>query len=240
MKIVLIWTIFLKQRMKSVPNDIDPLTEEHWTLMRQYGRAQSRCSDLVGTQAAELVELRAQVLCLRAAVIVRETTLAWEREDRMALEMRIPGLPRRMALARRVDHLVERVQDLLRERLHRQWRRPTMSPLQSTLPDTGPAAPTACIVMTTDGIEPLEDTAAFEASLVAADLVICQTGCLSHDAYWRVQDHCRRTGKACVVVAQPDVVRIVRIHKTAAHDIPAVGDPVSDAVSSIEVSAIGN
>ena len=52
-----------------------------------------------------------------------------------------------------------------------------------------------------------------EASLVAADLVICQTGCLSHGEYWRVQDHCKRTGKTCVLVEQPEAVRIVRIHK---------------------------
>lgn len=54
---------------------------------------------------------------------------------------------------------------------------------------------------------------ALEASLVAADLVICQTGCLSHGEYWRVQDHCKRTGKTCVLVEQPDAVRIVRINK---------------------------
>ncbi len=51
-----------------------------------------------------------------------------------------------------------------------------------------------------------------EASLKAADLVICQTGCLSHGTYWRVQDHCKRTGKACVLVDNPEAVRIVRIH----------------------------
>jgi hypothetical protein len=32
--------------------------------------------------------------------------------------------------------------------------------------------------------------------------VICQTGCISHDEYWRVQDHCRRTGKPCILVDQ--------------------------------------
>ncbi len=44
------------------------------------------------------------------------------------------------------------------------------------------------------------EAAALGASLAAADLVICQTGCLSHDAYWRVRDHCRRTGKRCIFV----------------------------------------
>ncbi len=42
-----------------------------------------------------------------------------------------------------------------------------------------------------------------DASLAAADLVICQTGCISHDAYWRVKDHCKRHGKRCVFVASP-------------------------------------
>ena len=55
--------------------------------------------------------------------------------------------------------------------------------------------------------------AVLEASLRAADLVICQTGCLSHGAYWRVQDHCKRTGKACVMVERPQELRIVRIGK---------------------------
>ena len=55
-----------------------------------------------------------------------------------------------------------------------------------------------------------------EASLEAADLVICQTGCMSHGDYWRVQDHCKRTGKLCMQVDQPDGVQIVRIHRSTA------------------------
>ncbi|WP_192883899.1 DUF2325 domain-containing protein, partial [Paracidovorax cattleyae] len=54
------------------------------------------------------------------------------------------------------------------------------------------------------------DAAALEASLRAADFVICQTGCVGHDDYWRVQDHCRRTGKPCVLVDQPQVVHVMR------------------------------
>lgn len=40
-------------------------------------------------------------------------------------------------------------------------------------------------------------------TLAAADLVICQTGCISHNAYWRVKSHCKRTGKECVYVDNP-------------------------------------
>lgn len=52
--------------------------------------------------------------------------------------------------------------------------------------------------------------AQLEASLSAADLVICQTGCISHDAYWRVKDHCKRTGKRCVFVEKPSVSSLAR------------------------------
>ncbi len=59
------------------------------------------------------------------------------------------------------------------------------------------------------------DSDELDASLAAADLVICQIGCFSRGAFWRVQDHCKRTGKSCVLVEQPDAVRIVRIHQMA-------------------------
>lgn len=55
-----------------------------------------------------------------------------------------------------------------------------------------------------DNVQRLEHT------LAAADLVICQTGCISHDAYWRVKDHCRRTGKRCVFVEQPSASSLQR------------------------------
>jgi len=49
-----------------------------------------------------------------------------------------------------------------------------------------------------------EDAVAkLDASLAAADLVICQTGCISHDAYWRVKDHCKRHGKRCLYLESP-------------------------------------
>lgn len=55
-----------------------------------------------------------------------------------------------------------------------------------------------------------QGSAALEATLAAADLVICQTGCVSHDAYWRVKDHCKRTGKRCVYVDKPSRSGLVR------------------------------
>ena len=49
-----------------------------------------------------------------------------------------------------------------------------------------------------------------ESTLASADLVICQTGCVSHNAYWRVKDHCKRTGKRCVFVDTPSATSLQR------------------------------
>jgi len=56
-----------------------------------------------------------------------------------------------------------------------------------------------------------EDSAArLDVTLAMADLVICQTGCISHDAYWRVKDHCKRTGKKCVYIESPSASSLRR------------------------------
>jgi len=66
-----------------------------------------------------------------------------------------------------------------------------------------------------------ESAARLEATLAAADLVICQTGCISHDAYWRVKDHCKRTGKRCVFVESPSRHALARA--LAQVDLPGEG-----------------
>lgn len=48
-----------------------------------------------------------------------------------------------------------------------------------------------------------DGSAQLDATLAAADLVICQSGCISHNAYWRVKDHCKRTGKRCIFIETP-------------------------------------
>ena len=55
-----------------------------------------------------------------------------------------------------------------------------------------------------------DNPAKLEANLTAADLVICQTGCISHDAYWRVKDYCKRSGKRCVFVDKPSASSLER------------------------------
>ena len=55
-----------------------------------------------------------------------------------------------------------------------------------------------------------DSPAQLDVNLAAADLVICQTGCISHDAYWRVKDHCKRHGKQCVFVEKPSAASLAR------------------------------
>lgn len=126
--------------MHLAAHDIQQLMNEYHALIRHHGQTQARCDALVRAQAAEIARLQGQVMRLRAAVIVRDTALAWERAQ----------------------------------------------------------APLA--VPCTAGDAAAAEQPGLEASAAAADLVICQTGCVSHGDYWRVQDHCRRTGKTCVLL----------------------------------------
>lgn len=169
--------------------DFDQLFREHCALLRAHGNAQTRCSEQLQAQAREIAQLKAQVMQLRADVVRRDTALAWAKEDRAALEQSIPGLGKRLNLARSVDALQSRVRQLM------DAARPA--------PSERPPAP-----------PPQREFAGLEEDLAAADLVICQTGCMSHGAYWRVQDHCKRTGKTCVLVDSSAALRIVRIHES--------------------------
>lgn len=47
--------------------------------------------------------------------------------------------------------------------------------------------------------------------VAAADIVICQAGCISHNAYWRVKEHCKRTGKPCMFVKTSGVTSFGRV-----------------------------
>ena len=48
-----------------------------------------------------------------------------------------------------------------------------------------------------------------DANLAAADCVVCQTGCISHSAYWLVKDYCKKTGKRCVYLDKPSMSSFV-------------------------------
>lgn len=195
------------------------ISQEFLALCRQLGEAQSRCSEIMSAQAAELGVLRSEVMRLRAAVIVRDTRLALAQEAlEDARQAQPPGLPRRKEMARHIRMLAERVAALSRESLR--WRlqassgaqRDTVQPLatamlaptESTIHGTaqvmGPGQEASASGSAGRAPHTPLSTQVLDESLAAADLVICQTGCISHDDYWRVQDHCRRTGKPCILV----------------------------------------
>ena len=157
--------------------DVDQLVLEHRALMCVYGSAQARCTQEAASQALAVRRMQAQLMRLRAQVIVRDSQLAWEREDRQRL------------LAAIAD-----------------WPEPGLAPRQEPPhPDANAHA----------------DAEWLEHSLRCADLVVCQTGCVSHGAFWRVEDHCKRTGKPCVLVEQPGALRIVRVHPADPYEAEA-------------------
>lgn len=49
------------------------------------------------------------------------------------------------------------------------------------------------------------------AALATADLVVCQAGCISHNAYWRVKEQCKRTGKPCIFLKGSGVTSFGRL-----------------------------
>jgi Uncharacterized protein conserved in bacteria (DUF2325) len=57
-----------------------------------------------------------------------------------------------------------------------------------------------------------------DAALAAADLVICQAGCISHNAYWRVKEQCKRTGKRCIFVKASGASGFERVVAAAGAD----------------------
>ena len=216
----------------------DHLLNEHRALLAHYGRAQLRCSQALTAQAREIERLQAEAIRLRGRLIRRETELAYARQDqtRLAEGLQLPGQRAASAAAAAagkgpglglqgaLSGAAEGGADDM----------PAASPWRSVLciapgnaggwiaqrmvpgPDglapeasAPPVAAPAAHVFQEEGCD--VDADALEASLTAADLVICQTGCLSHNDYWRVQDHCKRTGKACVMVADtPQVIHWMR------------------------------
>ena len=115
------------------------------------------------------------------------------------------------AQAQEIARLQQQVMRLRAQRIQRDsalaWEREDRQRLLAAIAD-GPAL---ALAPHTDG-DAHADAEWLEHSLRCADLVICQTGCASHGAFWRVEDHCKRTGKTCVLVEQPGALRIVRVH----------------------------
>lgn len=49
-----------------------------------------------------------------------------------------------------------------------------------------------------------------EATLASADAVVCQAGCVSHAAYWKLKEYCKRHNKPCVYLKRSGVTSFAR------------------------------
>ncbi len=209
------------------------LIAEHRALSREYAQAQERVTQWRQQQADASAGWERERLQLRAANLGLQTQLEQAREQLARWQALSPELPERLALQQRLQEQAERAQALQRElnRLQQQAQSPAISPLPPPPMSVAPPEPTptqlgqrvVLCVGGRSGTVPLyrravEDCGAqflhhdggtehkpaqLEPQLAAADLVICQTGCVSHDAYWRVKEHCKRHHKRCVFVDTP-------------------------------------
>jgi len=235
---------------------LEALADENAVLAAELARVQQRSQRVLQERAAAQERQAAELVQLRAQLLGRDTLLASLREDMQALEAAAPGLRHRQEQAEQIRHQLTRIQDLERALLRarqdaaraEQRQRESRAELQRLQAATTPAEdelraeplPSSAAVdlaeravlcvggrpsvvpiyrqliegtggrfLHHDGGE--EDAVAkLDASLAAADLVICQTGCISHDAYWRVKDHCKRHGKRCVYVESPSGSSLAR------------------------------
>jgi hypothetical protein len=185
--------------------------QEHAVLLRAYARVQERCSRLLAEQAALVERLEAQIVRLRGALVARDSAIAMVREELAARAAVGGALPQRLhallsPAGRR--HEIPPVSvapaDLREKAVLCVGREEEAPSLARQLVEIAGGR-----YLHHDGGDDA-DHLALEAGLRAADLVICQTGCVSHGAYWRVQDHCRRTGKPCVLVGEPQPMLFVR------------------------------
>jgi hypothetical protein len=64
-----------------------------------------------------------------------------------------------------------------------------------------------------------------DSALATADIVICQAGCISHNAYWRVKEQCKRTGKPCIFVKNAGISSFERLVSEACDH---VDEPITD------------
>lgn len=218
--------------------------DENATLARELGRVQERSTRLLAEKSAEIAQLQAQLVRVRADALAKDSVVAQAREDLAALKASIPGLDNLLRQQKRIELLDQRQIELegqntaLRQQLAaaiKSLEIPRVEPLPQREPASAPATAylnhkvvlcvggrSGNVASYRDVVERvggrfahhdggLEDApSVLDASLAAADLVICQSGCISHNAYWRVKDHCKRTGKQCVFIETPSRTALER------------------------------
>jgi hypothetical protein len=208
------------------------LATEHQALARDYAQVQQRVTGWSLERGREQQAWEQERMRQRAALIALQTQLAQAQEQLQHWQAARPDLPEREALRERLAEQSERNQALQREVTRLASRTPAVAepvpaPLEAAV--DLPPAPVKLehrVVLCVGGRggsvpqyrQAVEGCGAqflhhdggsehkpaqLEPQLAAADLVICQTGCISHDAYWRVKDHCKRHHKRCVFVETP-------------------------------------
>ncbi|MFN3861377.1 MAG: DUF2325 domain-containing protein [Roseateles sp.] len=209
------------------------LAAEHRALARDYAEVQRRVTAWSQERAREQQAWEQARMQDRAALIALQTQLAQALEQLQHWQAVHPDLPEREALRERLAEQVERNQALQREVNRLSSRLPAALEMAPSAPPPAPMQAVAhpvrlphrvvlCVggrggsvpqyrqavegcgaqFLHHDGGEE-HKPAQLEPQLAAADLVICQTGCISHDAYWRVKEHCKRHRKRCVFVETP-------------------------------------
>ncbi|NCT81518.1 MAG: DUF2325 domain-containing protein [Comamonadaceae bacterium] len=206
------------------------LVAEHQALARDYAEVQRRVTAWSADRAREQQAWERERLQQRALQIGLQTRLALAQQQLQQLQAARPDLPEREALRERLAEQLERNQALQREVNRLMARAPLAVTPPHTEPAAPPQAEVMTllnrVVLCVGGRggsvpqyrQAVEGCGAqflhhdggsehrpaqLEPQLAAADLVICQTGCISHDAYWRVKDHCKRHHKRCVFVDTP-------------------------------------
>ncbi|MGM9481169.1 DUF2325 domain-containing protein [Roseateles sp. NT4] len=206
------------------------LSTEHQALARDYAEVQQRVTGWSQERAREQQSWEQERMQFRAAQISLQTQLAQAHEQLAHWQAARPDLPERETLRERLAEQLERNQALQREvnRLASRTPAEVVEPaplVEEELPaepvklehrvvlcvgGRGGSVPQYRQAVEGCGAQFLHHDggsehkpAQLEPQLAAADLVICQTGCISHDAYWRVKDHCKRHGKRCVFVETP-------------------------------------
>lgn len=222
------------------------LSTEHQALARDYAEVQQRVTAWSLERAREQQAWEQERMQLRAAQISLQTQLDQAQEQLQHWQAARPDLPEREALRERLTEQVERNHALQRE--VSRLSAPVQLVAEPVAPAPGagdvavePASLEHRVILCVGGRggsvpqyrQAVEGCGAkflhhdggsehkpaqLEPQLAAADLVICQTGCISHDAYWRVKDHCKRHGKRCVFVETPSRSAFERALALAAAD----------------------
>lgn len=216
------------------------LADDHVRMQRELAKLQQRNNSLLLEKAADAERRDALLMQARAQSIGKDSVIDSLRVELQELQASIPDLEARKHLNERVARMEERERELRAQIAELKQRpvaavatapapaevvKPARLKMPIRLVDqsvlcvggrSGSVATYRALIERVGaqfahhdgGLE--DNTGLLESSMAAADLVICQTGCISHSAYWRVKDYCKRTGKRCVFIDNPSISSLAR------------------------------